>query len=43
MTGPLGFSRCFIPVGENSSGGQELGQMYSSQRVMDGDAFVVIA
>jgi len=40
-TGPSGWSRCMILVGDNSSGGGQLSGSYSSERLLDGDPFVV--
>jgi hypothetical protein len=39
--GPSGWSRCFIPAGQNGSGGGLLGTFYSDERIMDGDPFQV--
>lgn len=40
-TGPTGFSRCFIPSGQNLSAGGILGGFYSNERILDGDRFQV--
>jgi hypothetical protein len=40
-SGPSGWSRCFIPSGQNGSGGALLGAFYSDERIMDGDPFQV--
>ncbi|GLW35622.1 hypothetical protein Areg01_85570 [Actinoplanes regularis] len=43
--GPNGYSRCFIPGGENSNGGDWLGRFYSradgGRRILDNDQFYV--
>lgn len=41
-TGPTGFSRCFIDANQNSSGGGILQADFRRDRVLDGDAFVVM-
>ncbi|MBP2354957.1 hypothetical protein JOF29_006067 [Kribbella aluminosa] len=40
-TGPTGWSRCFILVGDNSSGGGQMSAFYSNERMLDGDPFQV--
>lgn len=38
-TGATGWSRCFIPVGQNSSAGGLLSGFYSNERILDGDLY----
>ena len=40
-TGPVGYSRCMVVAGQNSSGGAILGNTYRQQRILDGDPFYV--
>lgn len=40
-TGPTGWSRCFIPAGQNSSAGGVLSGFYGNERVLDGEPFQV--
>lgn len=40
-SGSNGWSRCFIPSGQNLSAGGLLGAFYSDERVLDGDRFQV--
>jgi hypothetical protein len=40
-TGGSGWSRCFIPSGQNLSAGGLLGAFYSNERILDGDQFQV--
>jgi len=41
QTGSSGWSRCFIPAGQNLSAGGLLGAFYSNERILDGDLFQV--
>lgn len=40
-TGPTGWSRCFIPAGQNASAGGILSGFYLNERVIDGEQFQV--
>jgi hypothetical protein len=40
-TGPNGYSRCMIPVTDNSAGGGMLSAFYARNRILDGDRFRV--
>lgn len=40
-SGPTGWSRCFIPSGQNSSAGGLLGGFYGNSRIIDGEAYQV--
>jgi hypothetical protein len=40
-TGPVGYSRCMVVAGQNSSAGAILGNTYRQQRILDGDPFIV--
>lgn len=41
VTGPIGFSACYVNDSQNSYAGVELGVMYQHNRVMAGDSFFV--
>jgi hypothetical protein len=41
LTGPSGWSRCFIPSSQNLSAGGILGAFYSNERILDTDPFQV--
>lgn len=40
-TGPVGYSRCMVVAGQNSSAGAILGNTYRQQRILDGDPFYI--
>ncbi|MGY4644605.1 NucA/NucB deoxyribonuclease domain-containing protein [Cellulomonas sp. URHB0016] len=40
-SGTTGFSRCIVPLTENTAAGRHLGQFYRTGRVWDGDEFYV--